>query len=390
MQKGVARGPPRHRTPRPARRRRRPGRRGIPGVRRSSRRPAIRAASARRRRAACAARRRRRRAHRSARAKTSRHSRRVRVAPRLGGALRGGVLEGEAVRRGTVLARPARATDRLGRRDRRDRSMGRRLARSPGDRVRPALAVITRNFGWLYLWVVLGLVRDGRCPGLQPLRQSEAGRGGRRAGVLASAPGSPCCSPPAWASAWCSGAWPNRSRTTARRRPASPPARPRRPMRPCATLLPLGHAPLGRLQRGGAGDRLLPVPARRPAAGQHRHRRPALDAGAPRCRRLFNVLAVVATAFGVAASLGMGALQINSGLHAVVRRCRSAPTSQVVIIVVTTALFIASAVSGVEHGIKWLSSFNLVLAGAAGAGRVPARARRWPSSTPSPPRWAAT
>jgi glycine betaine transporter len=74
-----------------------------------------------------------------------------------------------------------------------------------------------------------------------------------------------------------------------------------------------------------------------------------------------NVLAVIATAFGVAASLGMGALQINSGLHKVFGLPVSG-ASQVGIIVVTTALFLASAVTGVTRGIKWLSSVNLVVA----------------------------
>lgn len=81
-----------------------------------------------------------------------------------------------------------------------------------------------------------------------------------------------------------------------------------------------------------------------------------------RASPLFNVLAVVATAFGVAASLGMGASQINSGLHAVFGVPVS-PLAKVVIIAVTTVLFVASALSGVERGIKWLSSGNLVLGG---------------------------
>ena len=76
---------------------------------------------------------------------------------------------------------------------------------------------------------------------------------------------------------------------------------------------------------------------------------------------LVNVLAVIATAFGVAASLGMGALQINSGLNAVLGVPVS-QTSQLAIIGVTTVLFITSAVSGVTKGIKWLSSFNLIVA----------------------------
>ncbi|MGV3492238.1 MAG: BCCT family transporter [Ramlibacter sp.] len=80
-----------------------------------------------------------------------------------------------------------------------------------------------------------------------------------------------------------------------------------------------------------------------------------------RASPLFNVLAVVATAFGVAASLGMGATQINSGLNAVFG-VPIGPLSQTVIIVVTTVLFVGSALTGVERGIKWLSTGNLVLA----------------------------
>ncbi len=74
-----------------------------------------------------------------------------------------------------------------------------------------------------------------------------------------------------------------------------------------------------------------------------------------------NVLAVIATAFGVAASLGMGALQINSGLHALTG-LPVGSTSQVGIILVTTLLFLTSAVTGVTKGIKWLSNINLTLA----------------------------
>lgn len=76
---------------------------------------------------------------------------------------------------------------------------------------------------------------------------------------------------------------------------------------------------------------------------------------------VFNVLAVIATAFGVAASLGMGALQINSGLHTVFGLAVS-NTSQVFIILITTLLFVTSAVSGVTKGIKLLSNVNMVMA----------------------------
>lgn len=65
----------------------------------------------------------------------------------------------------------------------------------------------------------------------------------------------------------------------------------------------------------------------------------------------FNVLAMIATAFGVAASLGLGALQINGGLL----RVFGMPIGvgwQVGIITVTTVLFLGSALTGVARGIK--------------------------------------
>jgi len=70
---------------------------------------------------------------------------------------------------------------------------------------------------------------------------------------------------------------------------------------------------------------------------------------------------VVATAFGVAASLGVGALQINSGLQAVFGVAVS-ETAQVAIIAVTALVYIASAVTGVDKGIRYLSNFNMGLA----------------------------
>lgn len=84
-------------------------------------------------------------------------------------------------------------------------------------------------------------------------------------------------------------------------------------------------------------------------------------AWAPKLTVMVNVLAVVATAFGVADSLGIGALQINSGLHAVFG-LEVGIASQLGIIAITTALFLVSALTGVTKGIKWLSNTNLILA----------------------------
>ncbi len=78
--------------------------------------------------------------------------------------------------------------------------------------------------------------------------------------------------------------------------------------------------------------------------------------------RVINVLAILATLFGSACSLGLGALQIGGGFeYSGVLSDVSTPVL-VVIISVLTAAFIASAVSGVEKGIQWLSNINMLLA----------------------------
>jgi len=76
---------------------------------------------------------------------------------------------------------------------------------------------------------------------------------------------------------------------------------------------------------------------------------------------LVDVLAVFATSFGVATSLGFGAVQINAGLNHLFG-VEINIFSQFVIIAVVTVLFVASAWSGLSKGIKYLSNTNLVLA----------------------------
>jgi len=74
-----------------------------------------------------------------------------------------------------------------------------------------------------------------------------------------------------------------------------------------------------------------------------------------------DTLAVLATLFGSAASLGLGALQINSGLNFLWGVNQSNGLA-VLVIVVLTALFVLSAVSGVEKGIQFLSNANMLIA----------------------------
>jgi choline/carnitine/betaine transport len=77
--------------------------------------------------------------------------------------------------------------------------------------------------------------------------------------------------------------------------------------------------------------------------------------------RAVDVLAIFATLFGSAASLGLGALQIGGGLAA-----NGVPdlgkTVLVAIIAVLTVAFVCSAVTGVAKGIQLLSNVNMVLA----------------------------
>jgi choline/carnitine/betaine transport len=75
-----------------------------------------------------------------------------------------------------------------------------------------------------------------------------------------------------------------------------------------------------------------------------------------------DVMAIFATLFGSAASLGLGALQIGGGLQAGGYLASAPTTLLVVVIVVLTIAFVASAVSGVAKGIQWLSNINMVLA----------------------------
>ncbi|MGK0188358.1 MAG: choline/glycine/proline betaine transport protein [Verrucomicrobiales bacterium] len=81
-----------------------------------------------------------------------------------------------------------------------------------------------------------------------------------------------------------------------------------------------------------------------------------------------DILAVVATLFGVATSLGLGVLQVNSGLNYLMPDQIAASDTdagrnvQMILITVITLLATASVVSGLNRGIKLLSQMNLILA----------------------------
>ncbi len=78
--------------------------------------------------------------------------------------------------------------------------------------------------------------------------------------------------------------------------------------------------------------------------------------------KAIDVLAIFATLFGSATSLGLGALQITGGIDDVFDRGAGSETLAVAVIAVLTLCFVLSAVSGVEKGIKYLSNANAIAA----------------------------
>ena len=77
--------------------------------------------------------------------------------------------------------------------------------------------------------------------------------------------------------------------------------------------------------------------------------------------KLVDILAVFATVAGVVTSLGLGTLQINAGFN----RLFGVPinlTVEIIIVAVVSVIYIWSAVSGIDKGIKFISDTNLYVA----------------------------
>lgn len=77
--------------------------------------------------------------------------------------------------------------------------------------------------------------------------------------------------------------------------------------------------------------------------------------------KTIDILAVVSTIFGVATTLGLGALQINSGL-ARTEGIDYGTMSQILIITGLGLLFTLSAMTPLDKGIRYLSNVNMILA----------------------------
>lgn len=76
---------------------------------------------------------------------------------------------------------------------------------------------------------------------------------------------------------------------------------------------------------------------------------------------LIDILAAVATLFGLATSLGLGAQQVNAGLDFLLGISQG-PTEQILLIGGITAMATVSVVLGLDRGIRRLSQLNMVIA----------------------------
>ena len=76
---------------------------------------------------------------------------------------------------------------------------------------------------------------------------------------------------------------------------------------------------------------------------------------------IVDILAVVATLFGLATSLGLGAQQAASGIQHIFG-IESSLSLQIIIIVAVTMLAVVSVVRGIDGGVKVISNINMLLA----------------------------
>ena len=76
--------------------------------------------------------------------------------------------------------------------------------------------------------------------------------------------------------------------------------------------------------------------------------------------KIVDVLAIFATLAGITTSLGLGTLQLNSGLNEIMNIDRTT-FIQVMIIILLAVLYTGSAVLGIDKGIKFVANLNLFI-----------------------------
>ncbi|KAB8126041.1 BCCT family transporter [Gracilibacillus oryzae] len=78
--------------------------------------------------------------------------------------------------------------------------------------------------------------------------------------------------------------------------------------------------------------------------------------------KVINIFSTIATAIGVATTFGLSAMQVSGGISEVFGTPNN-QISQLIIIAVITAMFITSLLSGVDKGMRYLSTSNIIIAG---------------------------
>ncbi|WP_067728316.1 BCCT family transporter [Oceanobacillus damuensis] len=79
--------------------------------------------------------------------------------------------------------------------------------------------------------------------------------------------------------------------------------------------------------------------------------------------KLIDIAAIVATTVGIATSFGLSTMQVGSGLSEVFGLPNNT-TTQLIILITVTVIFLLSVISGLDKGMKYLSISNLGIAGA--------------------------
>lgn len=77
---------------------------------------------------------------------------------------------------------------------------------------------------------------------------------------------------------------------------------------------------------------------------------------------IVDIFALVSTFFGIATSLGLGAMQLNAGLSYLGLVQEQSFSWQVVLVIVVSSIAVGSTLLGMNKGVKRLSELNLVLA----------------------------
>lgn len=77
-------------------------------------------------------------------------------------------------------------------------------------------------------------------------------------------------------------------------------------------------------------------------------------------RNIIDILAIISTVMGIATSIGLGIMQISGGLNHVFH-VPNTNFTKISITILMVCIFLGSAITGLNKGVKWLSNINILL-----------------------------